>query len=387
MIARILLRILKHFKRKQLWLISDRARKASDNGEAFFRYMCKEHPEISTCFVIAKDCTDYKRIKKIGPVLARDSFIQKLFLLLSDYNCSSHGEIDVYNPFAGYSEPYRDFLSKRRFVFLQHGITYNDLSGWMGRYKKNMYGVVATAKAEYASLCTEKYGYTSKQIWLTGFPRFDRLYNSEENIITIMPTWRRYLFGESSRETKVFQTIPQFGTSEYVTFYDSLLNNEKLLNAASRLGYKIAFFPHPNILDHIEAFHKDERVIFMTKEMQYRDVYAKSNLVVTDYSSAVFDFSYLRKPVIYSQFDRDTFYSGQHTVEKGYFDHRSDGFGEVEYTLEGTVDRIIEYMENGCALKDQYRQRIDQFFAFNDKNNCQRVYEKIMELDENEKNV
>ena len=70
---------------------------------------------------------------------------------------------------------------------------------------------------------------------------------------------------------------------------------------------------------------------------------------------------------------------------KGYFDYERDGFGEVEYDLESTVDRIIEYMENGCQLKDKYRERIDKFFAFNDQNNCQRVYEKIIEMDRREK--
>ena len=115
-------------------------------------------------------------------------------------------------------------------------------------------------------------------------------------------------------------------------------------------------------------------------EAQYRDIYAKSDLIVTDYSSAVFDFAYLRKPVLYTQFDAETFFSGEHSYTKGYFDYERDGFGEVEYDLDSAIDRIIEYMENGCQLKDKYRERIDKFFAFNDQNNCQRVFEKIMEL-------
>ena len=51
----------------------------------------------------------------------------------------------------------------------------------------------------------------------------------------------------------------------------------------------------------------------------------------------------------------------------------------MEYDKEGTVNRIIEYIENGCKLKPEYRARIDDFFAFDDKNNCKRVYEKIIE--------
>ena len=38
-------------------------------------------------------------------------------------------------------------------------------------------------------------------------------------------------------------------------------------------------------------------------------------------------------------------------------------------------------MKNGCKLKDKYRERIDNFFAFNDRNNCQRVYEEILKLE------
>ena len=38
-------------------------------------------------------------------------------------------------------------------------------------------------------------------------------------------------------------------------------------------------------------------------------------------------------------------------------------------------------MENGCTLKDKYRARIDGFFAYNDRENCRRVYEKIRELE------
>jgi hypothetical protein len=37
-------------------------------------------------------------------------------------------------------------------------------------------------------------------------------------------------------------------------------------------------------------------------------------------------------------------------------------------------------MENGCELKPLYRERIDKFFAFHDRNNCKRVYQAITNL-------
>ncbi len=107
-------------------------------------------------------------------------------------------------------------------------------------------------------------------------------------------------------------------------------------------------------------------------------------MLVTDYSSVAFDFAYLRKPVLYYQADVDEFFSGIHTYEKGYFDYERDGFGEVEYDTEKLVDRIIEYMQNNCQLKEKYRQRIDATFPFNDQNNCERVYNAILALDKQE---
>ena len=92
---------------------------------------------------------------------------------------------------------------------------------------------------------------------------------------------------------------------------------------------------------------------------------------------------YLKKPIIYAQFDASTFFNGEHVYQKGYFDYEKDGFGEVEYTLQDTIDRIIEYIDNGCVMKEQYKKRVEGFFAHHDKDNCKRVYEKIKNLSTN----
>ena len=52
----------------------------------------------------------------------------------------------------------------------------------------------------------------------------------------------------------------------------------------------------------------------------------------------------------------------------------------MTYDLESTIDRIIEYAANDCELKNEYRDRIDRFFAFNDQENCRRVTEKILQM-------
>ena len=380
LVARAICGCVRPFLRKPLWLISDRPMSAGDNGEALFRYIRKEHPEIDARFVVGKKSKAYEELKKAGPVIAFDSLEHKICFLLSDYMISSAGGNIAFNPAEKLSLACKDIHSNTKYVFLQHGVIKDDLSQWLSRYNKNYSGFVTSAKEEYESIVNGKYGYPKDNIWLTGLPRFDRLYRDEQNWITVMPTWRRYLMGQLDPNTGKWSLDQNAEESSYIRFYRDLLNSRRLLEAAEQLNYKIRFMPHPNMQPYPELFHADKRVKFLDSSTPYREVYAKSDLVVTDYSSAVFDFAYLRKPVLYTQFDSEEFFKGEHTYTKGYFDYERDGFGEVEYDLDSTVDRIIEYMENGCRLKEKYRERMDSFFAFDDQNNCRRVFGKLTEL-------
>ena len=103
---------------------------------------------------------------------------------------------------------------------------------------------------------------------------------------------------------------------------------------------------------------------------------------MTDYSSVFFDFAFLRKPVVYSQFDNEQFFSGEHSYTKGYFSYEENGFGPVCYDLESTVDEMIKYIENDCKNSDEYIGRIEDFYEYFDSDSCKRVYENIRKLDE-----
>ncbi len=369
-VARILIRILNRFKTKPIWLIADRISIADDNGTAMFKYVCENKKQVKAYFVLDSKSPDYEPISRIGRVVPYNSFKHKLLHLMADVFLSSRGEDNVFNPFGKYRHAYSDILSAKLFVFLQHGVTIHDISGWLNRFNKNIQGFVTSSKLEQDSILQYSYYYDKDRIWLTGMPRYDYLYDKKQKMITFMPTWRRYL--NHSKET--------FLHSDYFKFYTELFSHEKLLSVAKEYGYRICVKPHPELMRYIEEFNVDSRVNILDTTVKYRDIYAESGLVVTDYSSAVLDFAYMGKPVVYTQFDSDTLYSGEHVYTKGYFDFERDGFGEVVYDLDCTVDTLIEYMKNDCRMKPEYSRRAEKFFAFRDKNNCERVYDKIIEL-------
>ena len=55
----------------------------------------------------------------------------------------------------------------------------------------------------------------------------------------------------------------------------------------------------------------------MDSSYSYKDIFAQTDLMITDYSSVAFDFAYLRKPIVYSQFDRDSFFQWRAFLHRG----------------------------------------------------------------------
>lgn len=361
-------------REKPIWLIMDRIDSAGDNGEALFTFLMQQ-PDLPVApyFVISEDCADYDKMKAIGPVLALDSREYLLAHLCADLIISSHAEEYILNPFKLEGRYFRDMMAEQAFVFLQHGITKDDLSSWLNRYNKNIQGFITATERERQSILDYDYYYEEDAVWLTGFPRHDYLYEDSKKQVVICPTWRLYL-----RDL----TEDQFAESEYFHYYEKLMSNDKLHKALAKYGYTMAIKLHPNMLQFIELFEAIEGVELLNTDVPYRQIYAESDLMVTDYSSTAMDFAFMKKPVVYYQFDKDSFFSGEHTYQKGYFDYERDGFGKVTTTVSQTVDAIIDALKNGCTLRGKYKKRADDFFLPNDRKSCQRVYENLLKLQE-----
>ncbi|XIW69645.1 CDP-glycerol glycerophosphotransferase family protein [Escherichia coli] len=69
------------------------------------------------------------------------------------------------------------------------------------------------------------------------------------------------------------------------------------------------FYPHPNLADYISDLNIPDYVKIGSLENEsIQSIFKKTNLLITDYSSVAFDIAYMKTPVIYFQFDSDTFF-------------------------------------------------------------------------------
>jgi hypothetical protein len=219
---------------------------------------------------------------------------------------------------------------------------------------------------------------------LTGLPRFDRLRElgakvapRERNLVLVAPTWRSWLTGDMDIVSQRRELSPQVLESDFMKSWLAVLTSDRLRAAAEAQGAVVGFLPHPNLqplLEQVELPAWVRPLSFDDNDVQ--ELFARSAVLVTDYSSMAFNSAYLDRPVVYFQFDRDRVLGGEHVGSKGYFDYERDGYGPVVIDPEAAVDVTVTALEKG--LSPEYQQRIVDAFPERDGRCCERVTEAVL---------
>ena len=354
------------YKNKKIWMFMDRRDSADDNAEHLYKYCVDIEDGVEKYFTLSRDSKDFKRLSSsLNNIIAFNSIKQRILYLCSEKVISSHPDEFILNPFWGKNSKLYSGLINSKKIFLQHGITKDNVSLWLRKYDKNLDMLVTVSEREAQSFLDYEYNYDEKIIKVLGFPRFDNLSNdSDKKQILIMPTWRRDI--DHLKDKQIINSL-------YFQKMNSLFNNKRLIKVAKEHGYDIIIKPHPKIMDIIDLFDENDYV-HVDKTSSYQELFNNSSLLITDYSSVAFDFAYIKKPVIYYQ------YADDYHFQETFFDYETMGCGEVISDEDELIKQIEDYIINECKMKEMYNQRVESFYKFKDKNNCKRVYEEIKDL-------
>jgi CDP-glycerol glycerophosphotransferase (TagB/SpsB family)/glycosyltransferase involved in cell wall biosynthesis len=365
----------KQYRNKRIWLFIDRPTAIGDNAEALFRYSVKIKDGIEKYMVIP-DPSYFSQFEGVSKkIIVFGSFEYKFLLMFAEKVISSTTFFEYVNYRTNI--PAYKFkkiamaLSSPQQVFLQHGITkdYGIIKSYLNSTAKDIDLMFTVTKKETSLFLSDEAGFTEKQVKLTGFPRYDLLKNNSEKIVTFVPTWRnKYSMDDDSynpdfKRTDLFQSINDF------------LNDTVLLDKLREKDYRFIFKVHPKMQAQMDDFDVPDYACIVGNEMTYNELYEKSSIMITDYSSAVFDFAYLRKPVVYYQP-----LAPEYEQDEDLFSYERDGFGEVFVNQDEAVAKIIAYVENGSQMEEKYKTRTDQFFVYHDTKNSARVYKEIKRL-------
>ncbi|MGS3153308.1 CDP-glycerol glycerophosphotransferase family protein [Aeromonas sanarellii] len=367
-------------KYQHAWLLMDRNTQADDNAEHLYRHIKNNHPEQDIYFVLDHSSNDWSRLSAEGfNMLAFGSDEHEAALRSCQKVISSH--IDKY--VSNYLGP--KMLANRHLVFLQHGVTKDNISEWLNS-KEAINCLITATPDEYNSIVNDcsPYKFTKKDVVLTGFPRHDALLLSKhrsERLIVIMPTWRKTLVGDVINGNERLLN-PNFMQSDFAQHWFDVLHSPSLKHLAEQTGFKVAFYPHANITPYLTLFNVPDYIEVMSNSsVPIQEVFARAAMMITDYSSVAFDMAILDKPSIYYQFDEDQIFSGGHAYTKGYFDYRKHGFGPVVTNQQELFVELEKMLFNNGKPSEELLARISLTFPYRDGNNCERVYQAVVALD------
>lgn len=361
---------------RNIWLICERKGEARDNGYWFFRYMCLEHPETEAVYAIDRKSPDFEKVNALGRVIQFGSLKHWIYYFAAKKNISSQKEGKPNFALCFFLEVCLGLRKNR--VFLQHGITQSNLR-WLYRdmTKMNLFCLCSPREYQYVK---DNYGYRENELVLTGFCRYDNL-GAEHEVkrqIVVIPTMRRWLSAPNP-DTLKYEKSMEFTDSEYYLTWQHLINNSELNELLVRYDTELLFYLHPAMQQFVDRFSTSlSNVRIGTLETELQTVLMESSVLVTDFSSVYFDFAYMKKPVVYYQFDVEKYQQGHY--QQGYFSCETDGFGPVVNSEDRLVSELSGILERGCVTEDIYLKRSENFFAFRDTDNCKRTYEAIVRM-------
>src|SRR5699024_5292563 len=161
--------------------------------------------------------------------------------------------------------------------------------------------------------------------------------------------------------------------SEYYERYRDLVFSKELKTLSEVFGFDIVFCLHPNMRRFANYFKDAPVRVIDQGEVDVHVLLKERAMMITDYSSVAFDFSFLKKPVVYYQFDRSRFIGKRGS----HLDLDNDLPGDIVFEQDELTKLVREYVSEDFQMKDKFAKKASNFLKYNDQNSSQRIYNVI----------
>jgi len=358
--------------RDEVWLLGGMQGEVySDNAKVFHEYLISKKVNIKPVWVARFGSSAYKFAK--GEVVVKGSIKNYLYF----YNSRIAVFSDTFNHDIApgvYLLPIpRLFYNKIFKVRLNHGtilfkkrVTRFGISKLLRNNIMRSYDL-STASTELEQSVMISY-CKDNSVVLTGSARNDQVIakDLDDKIILLAPTWRTWLRGSK-----------EFSESEFYRTYSALLSDPRLIEFLRSQNIKMVLTLHHLMLSQLSYFDHLACDVVAIEEQNHlmSEKIIGSELLITDYSSICAERYYLRKPVLFFQFDR-----ARYTSEIGsYIDLQKDSFGLVAETIDQLIDYTTEVFNPDYRISSKQIEGEKYFVHYKDQANCERIYSTIVE--------
>ena len=253
--------------------------------------------------------------------------------------------------------PYADLLDFKT-VYLQHGVLHASLRSQNSVERCRADKIVISAPFEKQNYMTN-YHYPEDNLIPTGMARYDHIDRNKKakNRILFAPSWRKYLTQEiNSSKWELIDS--KLKNSDYFRNFSRFLESEELHELLEKTDTYLDVKLHPIIADAEGLFDiKSPRVVMAGAHVDIEDY----EMFITDFSSFVFDFACLCRPVLYFVPDYGQFKAGMNHYRELDLPFEK-AFGPLVLDPDGAVEEIKKAAENGFEPEPIYAERMRSFF-------------------------
>lgn len=370
----------------KLWVFGEWfGERCCDNSRYFANYVASVHPEIRVMW-ISKDSVNTSSLDARIKVLVMDSDEAKDILCRCGVAIISQGFQDL-------SSNGFNYVDGAVSVHLWHGVPWKKI-GHDGSSKKGLLFALYKKINDYAfgtdyytspsdkydKIAYSAHGAKAKQIIHAGYARNadfycpDKIAKGKDRILielnNISPEF-------DFSDCKIISYMPTFRNEASHSFsFESLRENKSFARYLEENNAIVIQKAHyVNQSRDRKTVTGGKNRIYSLNNIAAQDLLCASDLLVTDYSGAFFDFLLLDRPIVHYLYD----YEYYRTQDRGLYYSKEDVIaGEEAYEKEQLADAIIKNLDNPDLYKERRHKIRSIYMKYDTKNSCEILYKAIL---------
>ena len=208
----------------------------------------------------------------------------------------------------------------------------------------------------------------------TGYPRNDLLRHPErearaagirarlgipagQRVVLYAPTWRDDAFQQGGRYR-----------------FELRLELDAIARELSG-DHVILLRAHFNVRDPLRESSADAGLLDVTRYPDIADLYLISDVLITDYSSAMFDFAVTGRPMLFFTYDLESY---RDQLRGFYFDFEADAPGPLLRATADVIDALRDIDQVAASHRTAYDAFTSRFCALDDGQAARRVVDRLL---------
>ena len=217
---------------------------------------------------------------------------------------------------------------------------------------------------------SEQFGILDEQIIPTGMARMDSYMDPKVREETTERIYRDY---PALKDKKVVLFAPTYrGQNRKTANYPyELIDFEGLYRYTQKNDAVVLFKMHPWVPGDVPIEEKyADRFFSMNTYPNINELFYVTDLLITDYSSSMYEFLLMEKPMLFFPFDKN-----QYSVSRGFHrDYDSNVPGKICYTF----DELLTAMNEEDYEFEKVQEMLHKYFDNVDTHNCDRIIDWLV---------